>query len=90
MWQQVTDAVGTAQRDALWSHPDLVPTAADIDAPEALIARLEAEARGERPEQDEMDLALEDLLRGEERGDKHDDEPGSEPSGPNGAGGPPV
>jgi len=90
MWQQVTDAVGTAQRDALWSHPDLVPTAADIDAPEALIARLEAEARGERPEQDEMDLALEDLLRGEERGDQHDDEPGSEPSGPNGAGGPPV
>jgi putative hydrolase len=90
MWQQVTDAVGTAQRDALWSHPDLVPTAADIDAPEALIARLEAEARGERPEQDEMDLALEDLLRGEERGDQPDDEPGSEPSGPNGAGGPPV
>lgn len=90
MWQQVTDAVGTAQRDALWSHPDLVPTAADIDAPEALIARLEAEARGERPEQDEMDLALEDLLRGEERGDQHDGEPGSEPSGPNGAGGPPV
>ncbi|WP_285027781.1 zinc-dependent metalloprotease [Plantibacter sp. ME-Dv--P-122b] len=90
MWQQVTDAVGTAQRDALWSHPDLVPTAADIDAPEALIQRLEAEARGERPEQDEMDLALEDLLRGEERGDQPDDEPGSEPSGPNGAGGPPV
>jgi putative hydrolase len=90
MWQQVTDAVGTAQRDALWSHPDLVPTAADIDAPDALIARLEAEARGERPEQDEMDLALEDLLRGEERGDHPDDGSGSEPSGPNGAGGPPV
>jgi putative hydrolase len=90
MWQQVTNAVGTAQRDALWSHPDLVPTAADIDAPDALIARLEAEARGERPEQDEMDLALEDLLRGEERGDHPDDGSGSEPSGPNGAGGPPV
>lgn len=96
MWQQVTDAVGTAQRDALWSHPDLVPTADDIDAPQALIARLEAEARGERPEQDEMDLALEDLLRGEERNDDGTDgtdgtdDSGTEPSGPNGAGGPPV
>lgn len=90
MWQQVTDAVGTAQRDALWSHPDLVPTAGDIDAPQALIARLEAEARGERPEQDEMDLALEDLLRGEERNDDDTDDSGTEPSGPNGAGGPPV
>jgi putative hydrolase len=96
MWQQVTDAVGTAQRDALWSHPDLVPTASDIDAPDALVARLEAEARGERPEQDEMDLALEDLLRDEERGDAardeqaRTDEPGSDPSDPDGTGGPPV
>src|SRR5690606_23446391 len=26
MWQAVTDAVGEATRDALWSHPDLIPT----------------------------------------------------------------
>lgn len=90
MWQQVTDATGTAQRDALWSHPDLVPSADDIDAPHALIARLQAEARGERPEQDEMDLALEDLLRGEAHEEESDDGTGTEPSGPNGAGGPPV
>ncbi|HXH32799.1 MAG TPA: zinc-dependent metalloprotease [Plantibacter sp.] len=90
MWQQVTDATGTAERDALWSHPDLVPSADDIDAPHALIARLQAEARGERPEQDEMDLALEDLLRGEAHDDDPDGGTGTEPSGPNGAGGPPV
>ncbi|MGG7509314.1 zinc-dependent metalloprotease [Plantibacter sp. YIM 135249] len=65
MWQRVTDAVGAEQRDTLWSHPDLVPTGDDVDAPDALVARMEAVSRGEQPAQDEMDLALEDLLRGE-------------------------
>ncbi len=65
MWQQITDAVGDEQRDALWSHPDLIPTGEDIDDPSALIARLEAQARGEVPEPDEFDTALENLLRGE-------------------------
>jgi len=58
MWQAVTGAVGTAKRDALWSHPDLVPTAADIDDPAALVARLLAGA----PEPDDVDRAIEDLL----------------------------
>lgn len=58
MWQAVTDAVGPAARDALWSHPDLVPTGDDIDDPAALIARLTA---GE-PEPDDVDRAIEDLL----------------------------
>ncbi|WP_354498866.1 zinc-dependent metalloprotease [Mycetocola sp. 2940] len=65
MWQQITDAVGDDARDALWAHPDVIPTGADIDDPAALIARLEARARGEVPEPDEFDTALEDLLRGE-------------------------
>lgn len=58
MWQAVTDAIGEARRDALWSHPDLVPTAADIDDPAALVARLLAGA----PEPDDVDRAIEDLL----------------------------
>ncbi len=58
MWQAVTDAVGAEQRDALWSHPDLVPTGADIDDPAALIARM----TGGAPEPDDIDRALEDLL----------------------------
>ena len=61
MWQAVTDAVGSDVRDELWSHPDLVPTPEDIDDPAALVARLQAGA----PAPDEMDQALEDLLRGE-------------------------
>jgi putative hydrolase len=61
MWQAVTDAVGSDVRDELWSHPDLVPTPEDIDDPGALVARLQAGT----PAPDEMDQALEDLLRGE-------------------------
>lgn len=64
MWQAVTDAVGGEARDRLWSHPDLVPTSEDIDNPDQLVARLRAAAAGEPPELDEVDQALEDLLRG--------------------------
>jgi len=65
MWQAVTDAVGQEARDHLWSHPDLLPQAADLDDPSALVARLTAAASGEEPERDEFDQALEDLLRGD-------------------------
>jgi putative hydrolase len=61
MWQAVTDAVGDEARDGIWSHPDLLPSSEDIDDPAALIARLDATSRG--PELDEIDQALEDLLR---------------------------
>jgi putative hydrolase len=70
MWQAVTDAVGQEQRDALWSHPDLVPTSSDLDDPAALVARLTAGT----PEPDEMDQALADLLR-EETSKDGDDQP---------------
>jgi len=62
MWRAVTDAVGTAGRDGLWDYPDLMPSAEDIDDPAALIARLQAAARGDAPERDAMDDALDALL----------------------------
>lgn len=65
MWQQVTDAVGADERDALWSHPDLVPTSADIDSPSELIARL----TGPEPELDDIDRAIEQLL-GDDNGER--------------------
>lgn len=68
MWQAVTDAVGVEARDALWDYPDLMPTADNIDNPDALIARLQARARGEEPQPDEMDEALARLLSGEDFG----------------------
>lgn len=58
LWQAVTDAVGSARRDDLWSHPDLVPQAHDIDDPVAFIARLTAGV----PEPDDVDRAIEELL----------------------------
>ncbi|MGL4338832.1 MAG: zinc-dependent metalloprotease [Rhodoglobus sp.] len=58
MWQKITDAVGSDKRDQLWSHPDLVPTATDLDDPSALVARITA---GE-PAPDDIDQAIADLL----------------------------
>ena len=63
LWQAVTEAVGNEARDALWSHPDLLPTEQDIDDPQKLIARLTSAARGEPDVLDDVDQALEDLLR---------------------------
>ena len=63
LWQAVTDAVGQEARDRLWSHPDLLPQASDLDDPSALVARLTATAAGQEPERDALDQAIEDLLR---------------------------
>jgi putative hydrolase len=65
MWKAVSEAAGADGRDRLWSHPDLMPTGADLDDPSALVARLTAEASGQEPEYDAVDQALEDLLRGD-------------------------
>jgi putative hydrolase len=69
MWQAVQDAVGAEGRDALWAHPDIIPTDADIDDPAALVARL----LGGTPEPDDIDQALEDLLN-DESGDRPTEE----------------
>ena len=73
MWQAVTDAVGNEARDALWSHPDLLPTSEDIDDPQRLIARLTSVARGEPEVLDDVDQALEDLLRDDGAERPHED-----------------
>ena len=77
MWEAVTDAVGPEQRDALWSHPDVVPTAADIDDPAALVARLTADA----PPPDDVDQAIEDLLNDATGERPHENEDGSAEDG---------
>ena len=65
MWRAVTDSVGVAARDALWAHPDLLPTAADLDDPAPLAARLAAGGQAAGEADAEFDEALEALLRGE-------------------------
>lgn len=63
MWQAVTDAVGNEARDALWAHPDILPTSADLDDPQSLVTRLTSTAKGDPPVLDDVDQALADLLR---------------------------
>src|SRR5579859_6227199 len=53
IWQGLTDARGVDGRDAVWAHPDLLPTAEDFDDPDGFV-------RG-RPELDVS--ALEDEER---------------------------
>ncbi|MFE0025544.1 zinc-dependent metalloprotease [Amycolatopsis sp. NPDC059021] len=40
LWKLVGDQHGVEQRDRLWSHPDLMPTAADLDEPLDFAERL--------------------------------------------------
>jgi uncharacterized protein (DUF2342 family) len=58
LWQKIGEAVGNEKRDALWDHPDLLPTDRDIDEPEKFIAKIQSD----RSVGDEMDQALRDLL----------------------------
>jgi putative hydrolase len=38
IWRQLTEARGVAGRDAVWAHPDLLPTADDLDDPAGFVA----------------------------------------------------
>jgi len=38
IWQGLTAARGVEGRDAVWSHPDLLPTAEDFDDPDGFVA----------------------------------------------------
>src|SRR5213079_2858367 len=37
IWQGLTEARGVDGRDALWAHPDLLPTAEDLDDPDGFV-----------------------------------------------------
>ena len=39
LWRAVGEARGTDGRDAVWAHPDLLPTAEDLDDPSAFVDR---------------------------------------------------
>lgn len=67
-------AGGADLRDASWAHPDLAPTAADLDDVLAYVER-----RTSAPVEDEMDAALADLLRGAEADPSGDDPSGDDP-----------
>ncbi|MEU9979847.1 zinc-dependent metalloprotease [Streptomyces sp. NPDC050856] len=39
LWASLTDAAGVDGRDALWAHPDMLPTASDLDDPDGFVHR---------------------------------------------------
>jgi putative hydrolase len=39
LWASLTDAHGVEGRDGLWAHPDMLPTAADLDDPDGFVHR---------------------------------------------------
>jgi hypothetical protein len=55
IWQGLTDARGVDGRDAVWGHPDLMPTAEDLDDPDGFV-------RG-RPELDFSELDVDSLTQ---------------------------
>lgn len=40
LWLRLTQAVGADARDAVWQHPDLLPSASDLDEPAEFIDRM--------------------------------------------------
>lgn len=39
LWASLTDARGVDGRDGLWAHPDMLPTASDLDDPDGFVHR---------------------------------------------------
>ena len=72
LWAALTRERGVTGRDAVWAHPDLMPTAEDLDDPLRMISP-DADAPA-----DEMDLALAELLEQAEQERRDSDE--SDPS----------
>jgi putative hydrolase len=74
IWQGLTAARGITGRDAIWAHPDLLPTADDFDDPDGYV-------RG-RPELDISDL---DERAADGPDESGPEDPGDTPDSPSGA-----
>ena len=57
LWAALESKGGAAARDGAWAHPDVAPTAADLDDPLGFVDRFTS-----RDTRDEMDAALDALL----------------------------
>jgi putative hydrolase len=79
LWAQIERTDGVQAREAVWAHPDLMPTAEDLDDPAGYAGRLSATAA----EHAEVDRALAEILGAEPGPDRPGmpDEP-DEPAGP--------
>ncbi|MFI5823173.1 zinc-dependent metalloprotease [Streptomyces rishiriensis] len=62
LWASLTDARGVDGRDALWAHPDMLPTASDLDDPDGFVHR-------EHMDFSELDKMLGEAASGDGPGD---------------------
>jgi putative hydrolase len=81
LWASLTDARGMDGRDGLWAHPDMLPTATDLDDPDGFVHREqldfseldkmlgEAAGGGHRPNLDK-DSQGDQGTKGDDEGDK--------------------
>ncbi|MGJ0204882.1 zinc-dependent metalloprotease [Leucobacter sp. gxy201] len=80
-WRLVAERSDAATRDGLWAHPDLLPTAEELDHPARLLERLGLAGTGPQSSDDDFDAQLAQLLDGElpphEGEDGEDGAPGS-------------
>lgn len=82
LWAALRTAKGVEGRDATWSHPDMVPTGADLDDPLGYVEHGPAAQRSD----DDLDAMLAQLLedergkdeRGKDEGTKDEKDPGQE------------
>jgi putative hydrolase len=59
LWASLTDARGVDGRDGLWAHPDMLPTATDLDDPDGFVHR------------EQLDFSELDKMLGEAAGGGH-------------------
>ncbi|KRV47114.1 hydrolase [Wenjunlia vitaminophila] len=64
LWASLTDARGSDGRDALWGHPDMLPTAEDLDDPDGFVHR------------EQVDFSELDRILGEAAGSGKERHPG--------------
>lgn len=77
LWASVAADGGPQARDAVWDHPDLIPTAEDLDDPAGYVARRTAAGA----EHEDLDRALAQILGEPEDGGTERGE-GTDPGGP--------
>ncbi|MFC5718769.1 zinc-dependent metalloprotease [Streptomyces gamaensis] len=99
LWASLTDARGVEGRDGLWEHPDMLPTAADLDDPDGFVHREQLDfseldkmlgeaAGGAGPDLTKKTDGAEEPKKGDEGpDDKGPDGKGSDDKGPGGSGG---
>jgi putative hydrolase len=87
LWASLTDARGVDGRDGLWAHPDMLPTASDLDDPDGFVHREQLDfseidkmlGEAARGGLDKPNLSKEDDSKGDgpadgPKGDSEDDE----------------